>query len=48
MYISKYYWKGPSMVKFIDLINTTNKKVCHKLSVFIHKAFENRNAVLYN
>ena len=47
-YISKYYWDRPSMVKFIDLINTTNKKVCHKLSVFIFKAFENRNAVLYN
>ena len=26
------------MVKFIDLINTTNKTVCLKLSVFIHKA----------
>ena len=47
-YISKYYWDRPSMVKFIDLINTTNKRVCHKLSVFIFKAFENRNAVLYN
>ena len=47
-YISKYYWNRPSMVKFIDLINTTNKTVCLKLSVFIHKAFNNRSAVLFS
>ena len=48
LYISKYYRTRPSMHKFIELINTNNKNIMRKLSVFVHKAFDMRNTMLYN
>ena len=46
-YISKYYSIRPSMFKFIELINTNNKNTIRKLSMFVHKAFDLRNLILY-
>ena len=47
-YIPKYYCTRPSMCKFIELLNTNNKNIVRKLSVFVFKAFETRNTLLYN
>ena len=47
-YINKYFWKRPSMVKFIELVNTENVHVLKKLSTYIEKAFKLRQDVLYN
>ncbi|MCG8033307.1 MAG: reverse transcriptase family protein, partial [Candidatus Thiodiazotropha taylori] len=46
-YISKYYWNRPSMMKFVDLINTTNQIYIRKLCVFIFQAFKLRTETLY-
>ena len=46
-YISPYFWKRPSMFKFVNLINTTNKKCMRKLSVFIYQTFKQRTEILY-
>lgn len=46
-YLSPYYWKRPSMLKFIELINTTNVKCMRKLTAFIYHAFKCRTELLY-
>ena len=35
-YIPKYYWKRPSMYKFVELLNTTNMKILRNLSIYIY------------
>ena len=46
-YIPSFYRRNPSMSKLIELLNNENKTVIFKLSVYIKKAFEIRNAIHY-
>lgn len=46
-YIDPYYWKRASMFKFLELITTTNQNKIRKLGVFIYKALELRNDIVY-
>ena len=46
-YIPKYYWKRPSMYKFIKLLNTTKVKLLRNLSVYVYLAFKCRIDLLY-
>ena len=46
-FIHKYYWKRPSMFKFVDLINSSNQKTIRNLSSFIFQAFKSRTELLY-
>ena len=41
-YISKYFWKHPSMIKFIELLCTDSKKNIKMLSMYVDKAFKIR------
>jgi len=41
-YIKKFYWKHPSMDKFIHLLKEDNHKVIRNLAVFSYKAFIKR------
>ena len=41
-YIKSYFWKHPSFLKCLQLINSTNVTELKRLSVFIYKAFEIR------
>ena len=41
-YISKYFWKRPSMFKCIEFLCTDNKKATKKLSTYVKKAFRIR------
>ena len=34
-YIPKYFWKRPSMFKFVELLNTTNMKILRNLRFLI-------------
>ena len=45
-YIKKYYWKRPSMIKFIELMKNENVKVVRNLSLFVNKAFKIRNVYM--
>ena len=40
MYISRYYWRHPNMMKFIQLLNSNHTKTLKNLSVYIYKAFQ--------
>lgn len=44
--IKPYYWIRPNFIKFVELINATNKTVITKLSTYTFKAFETRQNVL--
>ena len=46
-YIDNYYTTRPSMFKFVELLNTDRKKQIRNLSIFIHKAFEERVKIVY-
>lgn len=46
-YITRYYWRGPSMFKFIELINSDNATRVRKLCIFIFEAFKIRSDLLY-
>ena len=46
-YISNYYWRRPSMVKFLELLNFDNQTRIRKLGAFIHQAFKLRTDLLY-
>ena len=46
-YLSPYFWKRPSMFKFLVLINSTNVNCMRKLSAFIFHAFKHRAELLY-
>ena len=43
--IRKYYYKHPSMLKFIQLLNSTGK-VLKNFALYISKAFEERNMTI--
>jgi len=45
--IPKYYRSRPSMFKFIELLNCSNKIVLRKLAIFCLKCFKLREDVLY-
>ena len=47
-YINTYFWKHPSMIKFIELVSTKNVHVLKKLSTYIEKAFKLRQDALYS
>ena len=40
-YIKKYYYRRPSMQKFISLITSQNKKQLYNLGIYLYKAFTN-------
>ena len=46
-FISKYFWKNPSMFKFIELLNSTNMGCIRRLCCFIFHAFNLRTELLY-
>ena len=46
-FINIKYWKYPNMIKFIDLLTNENEANTKKLGIFVYKAFENRNEILY-
>ena len=46
-YISRYYWRIPSMFKFVKLLNLTNMKLLRNLSIYIFHAFKCRTEQLY-
>ena len=46
-YIKKYFWNRPNIPKFIELLQSENKKTIKNLSVYIYKSFKKRNEFLY-
>ena len=44
-YIPRYYYSHPSMLKLIQLLNSSGNTLKH-LSIFIIKAFEVRNSAI--
>ena len=46
-YIPKYFWRRPSMLKFTELMNTSNIKILRNLSIYIFHAFKYRTEQLY-
>ena len=46
-YIPKYYWQRPSMLKFVDLINSNNNRNIKNLGTFVYQAFKLRSEMLY-
>ena len=46
-YISHYYFRRPSMFKFIELVSSKRKSHVKNLATFIFKAFIARNEYLY-
>ena len=45
-FIKKYYYKKPSMFKFVSLLRTTNRKEIMNLGNFLLQAFEERKKFL--
>ena len=41
-YINKHYTNRPSMLKFVQLLNSTNVKTLNNLAIFCIKAFKVR------
>ena len=46
-YIPKYYWKRPSMNKFVELLNSNNVNHLRKLGIFSSHAFNLRTELMY-
>ena len=46
-YIPRYYWRRPSMFKFVELLNSTNMKLLRNLSIYIFHAFKCCTEQLY-
>lgn len=46
-YIAEYYWKRPSMYKFMELINSSNKICIRNTGTYIHNAFKRRTEIVY-
>ena len=46
-YISNYYWRRPSIVKLLELLNSDNQTRIRRLGAFIHQAFKLRTDLLY-
>ena len=47
-YIKRYYCVNPSVIKFIELLNTTCKNVLKNLALYIKLALSHRTAITYN
>lgn len=47
IYIDKYYWQRPSMMKFIELVNSDNIRCICNLAIYTYKAFKLRTDELY-
>ena len=47
-YIKKYYWKKPSMYKYIQLMRTENVRQLCNLGKFIHKSITLRAELIKN
>ena len=47
MYIKKFYWKNPNILKFTELLKSENENVLKKLAFFVYKGFEMRNNLQY-
>ena len=46
-YIPRYYWRRPSMFKFVELLNSTNMKLLRNLSIYIFHEFKCHTEQLY-
>ena len=46
-YISKYFWSGPNMFKFLELLNSSNTSCIRKLCCYIFHSFKLRTEFLY-
>lgn len=46
-YIPSYYYRRPSMLKFLELVNTNNIRYLKNLGSFIYHAFKTRTEQLY-
>ena len=42
----KNYYVRPSVIKFITLMNSTNRKTLNNLALYIIKAFQLRNSLM--
>lgn len=47
-YIPPYFWKRPSMFKFVELLNSSNTNYLRRLGTFSYHAFKLRSEILYN
>ena len=47
-YIPTYFWRRPSVQKFVELINSSNINYLGKLGTFTNYAFKHRNELLFN
>ena len=47
-YIRKHFYERPSVIKFLDLVQSNNKKELTNLSIFVKKAFNHRISILNN
>ena len=45
-YIKKYFLNRPNIPKFIEILQSENKKTIKNLSVYIYKSFKKRNEFL--
>ena len=41
-YIKKYYFRRPSVYKFVELFKSTNKSTVNNLSKYVYEAFNFR------
>ena len=46
VYIQNYFYVKPSMFKFVELLNSTKRKILKKYALFIIKAFKGRQSSL--
>lgn len=46
IYIRPYFWKRPNIIKFKQLMTSTNKNTVRSLATFIFKSFEKRNDLM--
>ena len=46
IYIKRYFWKRPNVPKFIESLNSENKRTIRNLCIYIYKSFEKRTEFL--
>ena len=46
-YIAKYYWKMPSMYKFVELISSSNMNCLLRLSLFLYHTVRRYSELLH-
>ena len=47
LYIKKYFWTHPNMIKFVELLASDNENTMKKIGLFLYKSFEERNKLYY-